>query len=534
MPTLLVRFPGGRYHATPWGHHVNEGLVEWPPSPWRLLRALIACGYAKLGWGEVPPAGRRLLESLSTTLPTYRLPRASVAHSRHYMPTGVMEKGREKTTLVFDTWAEVGTGVLSVRWSCAVDEEVHLLFVQLASHLGYLGRSESWVSAEAIHDDAPLPAGSDAWPHRDESRPGPGWEQVSLMAPEPAATYRSSYEQAVARVDEGFPLPTGRKKASSKLLKDRTKALAPYPADLIDCLQRDTSWWKAHRWSQPPGSRRVLYWRRSDSLVVGPVVQTPRVACAPVEVVLLALATPSGSRSALPPRARALPQAEALHRALVSHAGHGLLVDCPELTGRSAAGQPLEGHRHAHHLPLDLDGDGHLDHILIYAPMGLGADAQRAVRKLKRVWTKGGVGELRIAIAGLGNLEDLRGLPEPLHAGVTALLGPVGGSRVWASDSPFVPPRHLKRRGNNTLEGQIRSELACRGLESATQIQLLPWDETTRALRHAVRVRPFPAKAPPVDAGFAVRLVLAGPIRGPLALGYGSHFGLGLFRALDE
>src|SRR5690606_34470106 len=39
MPTVLVEFPGGRYHAPPWGHHVNEGQIEWPPCPWRLLRA---------------------------------------------------------------------------------------------------------------------------------------------------------------------------------------------------------------------------------------------------------------------------------------------------------------------------------------------------------------------------------------------------------------------------------------------------------------------------------------------------------------
>ena len=40
MPiTIKLTFPGGRYHATPWGRHVNEGVPEWPPSPWRLLRA---------------------------------------------------------------------------------------------------------------------------------------------------------------------------------------------------------------------------------------------------------------------------------------------------------------------------------------------------------------------------------------------------------------------------------------------------------------------------------------------------------------
>ena len=40
MPvSVALTFPGGQFHATPWGHHVNEALPEWPPSPWRLLRA---------------------------------------------------------------------------------------------------------------------------------------------------------------------------------------------------------------------------------------------------------------------------------------------------------------------------------------------------------------------------------------------------------------------------------------------------------------------------------------------------------------
>jgi CRISPR-associated protein Csb2 len=32
-----------------------------------------------------------------------------------------------------------------------------------------------------------------------------------------------------------------------------------------------------------------------------------------------------------------------------------------------------------------------------------------------------------------------------------------------------------------------------------------------------------------VDAGYALRLRFAEPIRGPLSLGYAAHFGLGLF-----
>lgn len=42
MIAISLTFPAGRYHATPWDRHVNEGAVEWPPSPWRLLRSLVA------------------------------------------------------------------------------------------------------------------------------------------------------------------------------------------------------------------------------------------------------------------------------------------------------------------------------------------------------------------------------------------------------------------------------------------------------------------------------------------------------------
>ncbi len=533
MPTLLLRLPGGRYHATPWGYHVNEGLVEWPPSPWRLLRAFIACGYAKLGWDTVPPPARRLIEVLARTLPHYRLPRATVAHSRHYMPLGVLDKGREKTTLVFDTWADVGNGALAIRWPCVLDDEARPLFDRLATHLGYLGRSESWVSGESIADGAALPAGTDALPHAEGKRGEPGWEQVSLMAPEAPETYLAWRKEAIATVLEAFPLPDGKKKVPKKLEKDRAQAMAPFPVDLIDCLQRETAWWKGHRWNQPPGSRRVLYWRRMDSLSIGTPVQPRSTTPARVTTMLLALTTTRGSRSALPVRSRTLPQAELLHRALVVRSTAGGRTDCPELTGKDEQGTPLKGHRHAHLLPLDLDNDGHLDHILIYAPMGLGAAAQRAVRSLKRTWTKGGVGDLRLAVAGQGDLADLRRLPLSLRNGVGQLLGAEPGTHAWQSLTPFVLPRYQKARGPNTLEGQVLAELASRGMHSAT-IQALPWDDQTRTMRHAVRVRRYPAKPPPVDAGFAIRLVFDRPVNGPIALGYGCHFGLGVFGAVAE
>jgi CRISPR-associated protein Csb2 len=445
------------------------------------------------------------------------------------MPTAVLEKGKEKTTLVFDTWADVGDGVLAIRWDCPVDDEARSLFEVLAAGLGYLGRSESWVEAKALADDAELPKGDDAYPHLAGQQGRHGWEQVSLLAPVEAAAYTRWRMERVAVAHTGLPLPEGGKKPSRKLLKDRDKAVAAYPADLVDALQRDTAWWREHRWSQPPGSRRVLYWRRSDALSVGPPAPVARVAPAPLTTALLSLTAASDSRGLLPVAARVLPQAELLHRALVARVGGGARVECPEVTGRDNTGRPLSGHRHAHLLPVDLDRDGHLDHFIVHAPMGLGPLAQRAIRGLDRTWTKG-AGELRVALVGMGGLDDLRALPAPVGESIAALLGPLGGSRMWISCTPFVLPRYQKARGANTFDGQVSSELASRGLPPA-RVELLRWDETNRHLRHAVRVRREPARPPPVDEGYVVRLVFDEPVLGPITLGYGAHFGLGMFVA---
>src|SRR5438093_9632692 len=84
---LELRFPTGRFHATPWGRHVNEGAVEWPPSPWRLLRALIATWHLKNKSNSVTePTLRALVAKLAGAIPTYQLPRATAGHTRHYMP----------------------------------------------------------------------------------------------------------------------------------------------------------------------------------------------------------------------------------------------------------------------------------------------------------------------------------------------------------------------------------------------------------------------------------------------------------------
>lgn len=530
MPTLKLRFPGGRYHATPWGHHVNEGLIEWPPCPWRLLRALIACGFSSQGWKEVPETPRQLIDKLAGVLPLYWLPPASAAHSRHFMPVGVLAKGREQTTLVFDTWADVGDGVMLIHWPCEINDDELTLLGQLSTALGYLGRSESWVEAELILRNELKSEEFNAYPHQDGVYPERGYEQVSLMAAIPPDEYQAWRQRQAESALALIPLPEGKKKPTAKLLKEREKAIAPYPSDLLSCLTNDTSWWKGHGWSQPPGSRRVLYWRRSDSLQVGIPVSPTTPHRKPVTTMLLSLTTPSGNRASLPPSTRTLPQAELFHRAIVGRAGNGRNVHCPELTGKDDGGRPLrDHHRHAHTLPVDLDGDGHLDHLIVYAEMKLGDAAQHAIRQVRETWRKKGP-ELQVAVVGYGDLNMLRQLPARLCPRVEALLGPPEGTRIWESVTPFVPPRFLKVRGKNSLEGQVNAELTSRLLPEAESVHVDPM--LTRELRHYIRRRSRGGTLPPMDAGFGLRLVFSEPITGPLLLGYASHYGLGMFRSV--
>lgn len=541
MPTLILRFPGRRYHATPWGHHVNEGLIEWPPSPWRILRALLSTGYTALGWAggttlpmqSAPPEGANcLIEKLASVLPCYRLPRAAGAHTRHYMPLGTIEKGRERTTLVFDTWAQVDEGELAVIWDVELTPAELALLSDLALNLGYLGRSESWVDARVAEPSEPLPHGSECQPCGDRPQTAPGWDQVSLLAAVSPPEYAQWRGDVVAGALAPFPLPD--KAPSQKLLAARTKAEAPYPADLIACLQADTSWLREHGWSQPPGSRRVLYWRSCDALESGAPRPRPRVSRPqPVEAMLLAVATASGNDHALPSVTRTLPQAELLHRALVqtasSHRQHSAV-----LSGCDEAGRPLKArHKHAHLLPLDLDGDGHIEHILIWAPMGLDVNAQRAIRAVRRTFTKGGVGALKLALVGMGDLGSLGGLSAPWGPGMRALLGPSKGALEWVSVTPFVAPRFLKSSGKNCIEGQVQDDLHSRGLPELIKMTVVPPGESPAAarFRHFVRQRRSGPQSP-VDCGFFIRLTLAAPAKGPITLGYGSHFGLGLFAAV--
>ncbi len=521
MPvTLKLRFPAGRYHATPWGRHVNEGVAEWPPSPWRLLRALVATWLRKCPELN-ETAVRRVLEQLISP-PMFYLPPARVAHTRHYMPWE--KKGPADRTLVFDTFVAVGRkDPVIVHWpdaTLSADDQQTLS--RLVENQTTLGRAEGWVCAE-LADSA-----TTDWNCGPSSTADTNQELVSVFCPDPTPT--------TVFGDEHYPPPP-----DSKKLK---KGLKPEEY-LFDCprwhLCLDTEIIHKERWPQVPGARWVSYIRPADAFTktVLPTSQQsfrreqPTVARFLLDSPVLPLVTDT------------VRVAEAFRRAIMSrferwcrqHPAEAEVfrrTDNPErfaspvLSGKDPNGQMLTGHGHAHYLPTAEGTDRRrVTHLTVLATNGFGPGEVAALTGLRSFRYSEG-DPLRVQLVGLGAPADFR------HR----LLGT---AKVWESATPFVGPQHVGRSGRDRyLRKAIRREIrrvAERGLLSADVAATVQVETIIPPLSSP---RPFEFRRNRERAGDdgyrrpcgTFRLTFSDPVAGPFCLGYASHYGLGLFAAL--
>ncbi|MEW6278004.1 MAG: type I-U CRISPR-associated protein Csb2, partial [Candidatus Eremiobacterota bacterium] len=105
------------------------------------------------------------------------------------------------------------------------------------------------------------------------------------------------------------------------------------------------------------------------------------------------------------------------------------------------------------------------------------------------------------------------------------------GSNRLVAVTPFVTVRHYRRgRGSldDWMEGELRLELQRRGLPEPLSVTRLPMHRlSSRTVSWWEFVRSRKNDTPRPGYGYA--LEFAEPVPGPVCLGYGCHFGLGLF-----
>jgi len=524
MTVLELSFPARRYHATPWGRHVNEGAIEWPPSPWRVVRALIATWHLKAR--DIPEDTVRSLVSALSHPPEFWLPRATTAHTRHYMPYNVGTS--EKTTKVFDTFIQIAENEpVLVAWDVDLPSEQLEALRTLANRLGYFGRAEGLVAARVIEaiPEATNRTHSIATPRSNGTALPERTELVRLLSPLPHEQYSTWRNEFLAT----NAVPTADSMKKPKKGSRRTGKHEPaVPADLFEALHADTGKLQSAGWNLPPGAIFVNYTRQED--VFAPTTRPRAARKGPL---------PTMARYAVvctvaPRITRAISIGDRVHDALCKWSDQGK-GRATVFTGLDEYGNPRVNHEHAH---IFCEANGPSDavtHVTMWAPMGFDQGACLALRRLNKVWGHGGH-DIRLVLHGIGQSTDFKECP---------LLGP---AKTWRSLTPFVSTRHAKRfrdgrpkidhngwqHGSNPHD--LLRLLAMNPAWQGASIRLLdeqagPYVIGQRNLRSLQfqTIRHDGAGRRGQYSGAAFVIEFPEPVRGPIALGYGAHFSLGLF-----
>jgi CRISPR-associated protein Csb2 len=157
MTAIQIAFPWGRYYAHPWGlNPVRLREAEWPPSPWRLLRALASSWFRANPGVALSEDAVALIESLGRALPEIWIGKAAFGQTVHYQPNYGAADAAEKQAARYankrhENHFVAVHGPVIFRWSgITLSQKLEMLLGRLLADISYFGRSESICQAELI------------------------------------------------------------------------------------------------------------------------------------------------------------------------------------------------------------------------------------------------------------------------------------------------------------------------------------------------------------------------------------------------
>ncbi|MEM6366635.1 MAG: type I-U CRISPR-associated protein Csb2, partial [Planctomycetota bacterium] len=354
MITIKLAFPANRYHATPWGRHVNEGAVEWPPSPWRFLRALVSVWrykFPNVAESDMSALTERLCEP-----PSFKLPNAMLGHSRHYMPTSQNPAKVLDTFVVLPTsHSDAQSEAVFIHWAETVlSPDQSQLLSQLLGAMTYFGRAESWVEAELVDDWS---GQCNAMPR--SSSPIDQTQCIQrLLVPETRLVYEQWRSKRIAAMQQAKLEDKQRKAAAKGKATDRIKLSAKelasiagsLPTSTLDTLHVETNQLRQSGWNRPPGSRWLEYTRPAKAFDRPKAI--PRIQTSPTRPTIARYAI---AGSAVPRLTQAVRIGDRARRHLMGcsrkvNANNGR-DDAPStvLSGKNRDGRHrIDQHAHAH------------------------------------------------------------------------------------------------------------------------------------------------------------------------------------------
>lgn len=487
MIALRIEFLAGRFHANPWDRGTNDGEVEWPPSPWRLLRAIAAGWYRSGGSDDGDREVFLALLDRLTEPPSFLLPRASAGHTRHYMPLGTVKNGQPERTMILDSFIALEKGREPVANAYAIWQHVELtseqrgILERCCTFITYLGRAESWCAVSVVH---------------------------SL----PSDDRLQSVDLASRTMRDG---PVVRRLAAGPSLRGE---------GLLSALTETTGEMRKARRLVPCGTAWAEYRLPPDFLMVREQYERAERSQAVLGPALMRFALERGTHSPKPSMRDAVVFGELLRAAAIKQFSQKNGEPAPyRLAGKAEDGAPRAGHDHPYFLAFDEEGRGEIDGIDVWFPEGCTHAEYRAVTSVQLLCER-----------------VIYDDDYPL-----TFIGPVqpGRSAVWQSATPIVLERFPKVRGTNgsrriaDAPAEQIAEMIRRRVGRAARVEL--W-EAGRGIERAhgghLRIDAFRRTRirktlPPLPVA-AATIHFDEPAEGPIVLGRLAHFGLGRFEPL--
>lgn len=483
MLTIGIEFIAGRYHANPWGRNVNESEVEWPPSPYRIIRALYdVCKRKMPELDESVISG--LIEKLSSEPPVFELPDAKTFTYGVYLSENAKDSSRKQ--LVFDSFVAVSPkSIVKVRWRSVVMNESEREYLrEILKRVGYLGRSESLVSMTLLDQTT---FSGNSYPAEGNSIEHGDMEMVTVAVP----VSKNDYE-------------SGGKTDWINALMDS--------AAISEGKRHSSRSSRGRGFTNPPALRFSRYERRRDCFNPNRKIDQADFR-SDINAVLFAL-----DSTVLPMLEDTVLISDRIHRKLVGiySKKYGESSISERFTGRDKDGNPLKGHRHIYIIPLDIDNDERLDHILIKMKEAFTLEELGVLSYMNSLWQAGGKPDIKIV---------------PVEMGSTGQLNAFPSSKSFRSETPFIPPRHYRKgRGDYSewLAKELKREATNHGLPEPVSVKVM---DMLKKRGRPIRWLDFKRsrKYEQEGSGYGFEIEFSEPVKGVFTLGYGSHYGLGLF-----
>jgi len=567
---LQQTFPLGRFHGTPWKvFPYDDPHGEWPPSPWRLVRAVLARSYQmdrEIADSTETHAKLReaLVRAFATSQVAWQLPASSWRGPglRQYQPAefkwgnpppakkklvtlsdnligtlggiyALLEQQQTDAVELFDaSLLSLGFRNVSVETATKLKELAKVKSPQQKKLKRYPPDARSYNTTKVL-DNFWVTANGTAAPviwHFD----GPAWTPP-LLAHLDACLARMTYfgrAESITEIrrTEFATSPVEPVKLSPRRSGSTVPVLALQQDATLAQLEATTDAPSVKDTNIPPGSR-WMYAERPLRPQIRPV-KRPMPALPPTNLIQFAIG------SSVTPRYKDTARITERFRARVLGSFTKLLTgnagtkwaDAPSevrekaflLCGRRPDGTTAKGHQHASFF---LCGEPSApSRLCVWRSEPFTSEEHRAIL-------------------------DAASWPLPLNydndswtitlVPLDKLVPPPPGldekpSLVWKTLTPYVPPRHVHDRKGHVkadcaVEAQVASELAERAKLDPTAIAV----EDSGWVKVHRKMTKGRGQTNSDKRGYHITLTFKEPVAGPISLGSSSHFGLGLFLPME-